>query len=531
MSTKKAGWLIDYNGDQFIPMTSAFEIFNRHGARTFGNAEANDDNLGAQNQFIFINNGVFAPSTQSIGTNEKTLMYLNNGIFSPSTTSVGSGTRPIYLNSGVLTACNTNIGANDNFIYINSDGNLVASDLNKGGSDTPIYFVNGVITEGNSSSYSLSRTTESNNITIALARGSSPAYSTISYNLGDNLVGDSTTNTISAGYQTAEYSSGLQISIGSISEDHLYVPYAGTSQYGVIKAETGTTDFDRNLASTKAYKLWIDPNGVGYVMVPWDDDTNDFHIPKYSNGLKIAIGAGVNDLYVPIFDGTQTGLVPEPGSGEDDGYFLSSNGSWEIPPYPTYTLPVATSSNLGGVKIGYKTSGTNYAVQLNSSDKMYVSVPWTDCNVTHSVVSTTQTHRSILVAGSEISSGGDVGGVQMHSSVYINTTSGCIYAPSLDITNGVTAASFNADSDIRLKENFRPFIHNNILDLPLYKFDYINGLKDRIGCIAQDLQKICPEIVHENEDGYLTIEESKIVYLLLDKMKEMQKEINELKGV
>jgi hypothetical protein len=41
--------------------------------------------------------------------------------------------------------------------------------------------------------------------------------------------------------------------------------------------------------------------------------------------------------------------------------------------------------------------------------------------------------------------------------------------------------------------------------LPIYKFDFINGVKNQIGCMAQDLQKICPEIVHEGNDGYLSI--------------------------
>jgi hypothetical protein len=47
--------------------------------------------------------------------------------------------------------------------------------------------------------------------------------------------------------------------------------------------------------------------------------------------------------------------------------------------------------------------------------------------------------------------------------------------------------------------------------------------------MAQDLQQICPELVEEDEEGYLTIKENKIVYLLLDRMKKMQKEIDELK--
>ena len=43
----------------------------------------------------------------------------------------------------------------------------------------------------------------------------------------------------------------------------------------------------------------------------------------------------------------------------------------------SYTLPTASSSALGGIKIGYSASGKNYAVQL-SDGKAYVNVPWTD---------------------------------------------------------------------------------------------------------------------------------------------------------
>ena len=42
-----------------------------------------------------------------------------------------------------------------------------------------------------------------------------------------------------------------------------------------------------------------------------------------------------------------------------------------------YTLPAASSSALGGIKIGYSESGKNYPVELDSN-KAYVNVPWTD---------------------------------------------------------------------------------------------------------------------------------------------------------
>ena len=49
-----------------------------------------------------------------------------------------------------------------------------------------------------------------------------------------------------------------------------------------------------------------------------------------------------------------------------------------------YTLPTASESVLGGVKIGFSTNSTdrNYAVQLKNN-QMYVNVPWTDTDTTY----------------------------------------------------------------------------------------------------------------------------------------------------
>ena len=86
-------------------------------------------------------------------------------------------------------------------------------------------------------------------------------------------------------------------------------------------------------------------------------------------------------------------------------------------------------------------------------------------------------------------------------------------------------------SDKRLKENIEIYTcDKSILDLPIYEFDYKDSKKHSIGCMAQDLQEICPEIVHEDINGYLSIEENKLVYLLLDEVKKLKKEIDELKA-
>lgn len=66
----------------------------------------------------------------------------------------------------------------------------------------------------------------------------------------------------------------------------------------------------------------------------------------------------------------------------------------------SYTLPQATSSVLGGVKLGSDTvqtvaagtpsatAGKTYAVQKDSSGKMVVNVPWKDTNTTYSTATT-----------------------------------------------------------------------------------------------------------------------------------------------
>lgn len=53
------------------------------------------------------------------------------------------------------------------------------------------------------------------------------------------------------------------------------------------------------------------------------------------------------------------------------------------------SLTQATSTTLGGVKIGYTTTGKNYAVQLDGNGKMYVNVPWTDTNTTYAAATDT----------------------------------------------------------------------------------------------------------------------------------------------
>ena len=113
------------------------------------------------------------------------------------------------------------------------------------------------------------------------------------------------------------------------------------------------------------------------------------------------------------------------------------------------------------------------------------------------------------------------------------TSSAPIYNTQVYITPStgqLTAQTFYALSDKRLKENIKEYIpQKSVLDLPIVEFDFKESGCHTIGCLAQDLQEICPEIVNTDSNGYLSINESKIIYLLLDEVKKLRKEVNMLK--
>ena len=93
-----------------------------------------------------------------------------------------------------------------------------------------------------------------------------------------------------------------------------------------------------------------------------------------------------------------------------------------------------------------------------------------------------------------------------------------------------------ASSDIRMKEDIKP------LDNPLEKLDKIKGVKFKwndihkdfkgkkdIGVIAQDVEKVLPEIVTTRDTGYKAVDYQKLSVLLIESVKELKKEVEELK--
>jgi len=69
--------------------------------------------------------------------------------------------------------------------------------------------------------------------------------------------------------------------------------------------------------------------------------------------------------------------------------------------------------------------------------------------------------------------------------------------------------AFALKSDMRLKENIEP-VGKLPSGIGVYKFDYIDGAKDQIGVMAQEVLPIIPEAVLVGDDGYYMVDYGKL---------------------
>lgn len=80
----------------------------------------------------------------------------------------------------------------------------------------------------------------------------------------------------------------------------------------------------------------------------------------------------------------------------------------------------------------------------------------------------------------------------------------------------LTANHVYKSSDIRLKENIKvidPDKYKGLASLDLKEFDYKKNKKHSIGYIAQEVEKIAPEVVNTDDEGYKHIEYTELLLL------------------
>lgn len=233
----------------------------------------------------------------------------------------------------------------------------------------------------------------------------------------------------------------------------------------------------------------------------------------YSNyALRVSGGVGIQKkLFVQGATTLQTGLTV-------NGAALTVNNTATITGQTDITSTTASTNTTsgalrvsGGVGISgaLHVGGSGNFTGVNSSGLVSITLATgTALNVTSTQASTSRTTGAVTVAG----------GVGIQG--------------SLNVGGDVTAY---ASSDKKLK--------NNITNIPnaLTKVSAINGvtfdwneLSDKtgsdVGLIAQEVESVLPQVVTTRDDGIKALRYEKVVPLLVEAIKELQKRVEQLES-
>lgn len=259
-------------------------------------------------------------------------------------------------------------------------------------------------------------------------------------------------------------------------------------------------------------------------------------------------------LTLPIFGSTGVRFNGSSSGVATIRSAATSSGIIEIPSVSGIQTFVTTGS------VGIVTSGMIADLSITNIDvATSAGIVYSKLNLTNSI-----TNADIAV-GAAITNGklenSTISGVSLGSTLnnliagsFINYSSGTTYNGSSTITvsvaatsintantvvvrdslgnftaSTITATDFNSTSDINLKENIETVENalETVNSLRGVKFDWKENHKTSYGVVAQELEKVLPNLVITKE--LKTVNYNGLIGILIEAVKELKKEIEELK--
>ena len=206
------------------------------------------------------------------------------------------------------------------------------------------------------------------------------------------------------------------------------------------------------------------------------------------------------------------------------------------------TAHLSGTQTFSGTKTFTNESTHNGGIKLGNDDK----IRWTSDDVYIAGTTSSDNIDFVVGAGSRF----NISQTDIDMKVPVNVddatqsttkTTGCMIidggvgiAKTLNVGEDVVAY---ASSDERYKDNIIPIRNPNekIKQIGGYTFDWndkheiFKGKKD-IGVVAQEIEKVLPEIVETRDNGYKAVKYEKIVALLIESNKELIKRVEELES-
>jgi hypothetical protein len=323
--------------------------------------------------------------------------------------------------------------------------------------------------------------------------------------------------------------SGGQLLVGTTSVNWLErVSISGTASYnGVVRIENNTNTVDvnhgiLNLVNTVSYAVGND----AFLMFSAKDSAGTIH-PRASIGARTSSQLGADLVFNTRSDSAYTekmriasqGAVKLGKSAYTDVIFRSLYIGGR--PYDTgYSIinmnPITTDFN-GGFDVGVFENGTSGSQYYWIGDNRNGERMRIDANGNVGIGGTAASNFKFYIRGINAA----------------NTDFGIVVADINNVTNlyvmnngtgYLRASSWIFGSDLRMKENIYDVTNGieMVLKMKPKHFDYINGVKDNIGFIAQDIQKILPQAVSvAGNDGMLGLKTDFLIPYLVKAIQEL----------
>jgi len=313
----------------------------------------------------------------------------------------------------------------------------------------------------------------------------------------------------------------------------------GVTPYITLDGSAGLTQIDKNMKFIDSVSAYF---GNSSDLQIFHNGTNSFGADNYTGHLIFQNRADDSDIIFKTDD----------GSGGVATY-LTLDGSES-------NIDIAVDTALAATKKFYLDGGSNTYIHEPSGDqiglvtggntrvlvqghKTYINSTGANGLVINNDEGTTTNSGRIFLEGNTTTAlmqeaddfsirTGAVTGTSSGTERFRVNTSGADVTGTLTATGDVVAYY---SSDKRLKDNIVR------IENPLEKVGKIGGYtfdwndkqetytgKD-VGVIAQEIQEVLPELVTERDNGYLAVKYEKMVPLLIESIKELKQEIDDIK--
>jgi len=190
------------------------------------------------------------------------------------------------------------------------------------------------------------------------------------------------------------------------------------------------------------------------------------------------------------------------------------------------TNPIAKLHVSGDVRVSGVVTATTFVGALTGTASSTTNIP----NLTGAItsVNTTTSLGSFTSAqlATALTDETGTGSVVLSASPSFTGTVG---AAAITATGDIAAANFNSTSDISLKGNIQTIVNplDKITKLNGVTFNWKENQKPSIGVIAQELEKVLPELVTQGD--VKSVNYNGLIGVLIEAVKEQQKQIEELR--